>query len=181
MSNMIRSAGLKLILLFALVLTAASCGDESEIIIQDLSCPALDGFAGGIFWFTVNVGGITDGCAEGAFNGLIDPGPYGPVTLPSEADLSQEITIELPFAGEVTGTLSSNGTFMQLTVDDPVQVNGIVLPIIGAVDVTARVSGTLCPATEDRVDAVFTITVQSVDPPLIATPCTVSVPATGSP
>jgi hypothetical protein len=180
MNNMNGSKLLRFTLLFALVLSAANCGDESEVIILDLDCPALEGFAGGQYLFTVDVGEIVDGCADGAFNNLIDPGPYGPITLPATADLPQDVTITLPFVGVVTGTLSSDGGALRLTVEDPIQVVGIVLPIVGAVDVTARVSGTLCPISTTRVDAALTITVLDIDPdvPLIPTPCTVGVPGT---
>jgi hypothetical protein len=180
MNNMIRSKWLRFALLFALVLSAANCGDESEVIIQELDCPALEGFAGGQYLFTVDVGEIVDGCADGAFNDLIDPGPYGPITLPAAADLPQDITMTLPFVGQVTGTLSSGSGALRLTVEDPIQVVGIVLPLVGAVDVTARVSGTLCPISATRVDAAFTVTVVDIVPdvPLIPTPCTVGVPGT---
>ncbi len=180
MNNMIRSTWLRSILLFALVLSASNCGDESEVIIEALDCPALEGFEGGDYFFTVDVGGIDDGCAGGSFNGLIPPGPYGPVTLPASSILPQDITMTLPLVGEVTGTLSSAGGALRLTVEDPVQVVGIVLPIVGAVDITARVAGTLCPISATRVDAAFTVTVVDIVPdvPLIATPCTVGVPGT---
>ena len=75
MNNMIRSTWLRFVLLFALVLSASNCGDASEIIIQELECPALEGFAGGVYSFTVDVGGIADGCAGGAFNAFDRPGP----------------------------------------------------------------------------------------------------------
>jgi hypothetical protein len=180
MNNMFRSKWLRSFLLFALVLSASNCGDESEVIIEAPDCPALDGFEGGVYSFTVNVDGITDGCADGAFNDLIDEGPYGPITLPAAADLPQDITLTLPFVGQVTGTLSLSGGALRLTVEDPIQVVGIVLPIVGAVDVTARVSGTLCPVSATRVDAALTVMVVDIDPevPLITVPCTVGVPGT---
>ncbi len=180
MNNMIRSTWLRAILLFALLASAASCGNESEVIIQELDCPALEGFAGGQYFFTVDVSEVVDGCAGGSFNGLIDPGPYGPVTLPAVADLPQDITMTLPFVGVVTGRLSASGGAIRLEVEDPIQVVGIVLPIVGPVDITARVSGTLCPISATRVDAVFTVRVVDIDPdvPLIGTPCTIGVPGT---
>ena len=178
MNNMIRSKWLKFALLFPLVLTAANCGDESEVIIQEWDCPALDGFPGGQYSFTVDVGGIDDRCTGGSFNGLIDPGPYGPINLPAEADLPQDITMTLPFAGEVTGTLSSGNGALRLVVEDPVQVVGIVIPPFGEINATARVSGILCPISATSVDAAFTVTVQSVEPAVISTPCTIGVPGT---
>ena len=182
MSNMLRSTWLKFILLFALVLSAANCGDESEVIIEELDC-LIDGFEGGDYFFTVDVGGIADGCAGGLFNGLIDPGPYGPVTLPALTDLPDEdFTVTLPFVGEVTGRLSSSGGALRLTVEDPIQGIRIQVSGVGEVTVTARVSGILCPVSATRVDAAFTVTVQSIQPPvpLVNPPCTVGVPATGS-
>jgi hypothetical protein len=180
MNNMIRSTWLRSILLFALVLSASNCGDESEIIIQELDCPALEGFAGGQYSFTVDVNEIVDGCAGGFFNDFFDPGPYGPVTLPPLADLPQDITITLPFVGVVTGRLSAGSGTMRLTVEDPIELVGIVLPAFGTVDITARVSGTLCPISATRVDAAFVVTVVDINPgvPLVTTPCTVGVPGT---
>jgi hypothetical protein len=178
MNNMIRSTWLRSILLFALALSASNCGDESEVIIEKPDCPALEGFAGGDYSFTVDVGGIADGCAGGSFNGLIGPGPYGPVTLPASSTLPQDITMTLPFVGVVTGRLSLGGGSMRLTVEDPIELVGIPVPPFGTVAVTARVSGTLCPVSATRVDAVFTISVVETDIPLITTPCTVGVPGT---
>ena len=179
MSSVIRSTWFKFLPILALALFTVQCGDDSEVIIQD-HCPGLDGFEGGDYIFMVNVGDIVDGCAQGAFNGLIDPGPYPAVTLPALADLPLDITIDLPFVGPVTGGLSSDGNTLRLTVDDPIDVVGIEVPIIGQVDVTVRVSGTLCPISATRVDAAFAVSVESIDPPLIPTPCTIGVPATGT-
>jgi hypothetical protein len=177
MNNMIRSTWLRAILLFALLLSAANCGNESEVIIQELDCPALEGFAGGQYLFTVDVNEIVDGCANGFFIGLIDPGPYGPVTLPALADLPQDITMTLPFVGDVTGRLSVSGGAIRLRVEDPIELVGIDT-LFGTANVTASVAGTLCPISAARVDAVFTVRVIDINPPLIATPCTVGVPGT---
>lgn len=177
MGSVTRSKWFKVLLISALALFTAQCGDDSEVIVQ--KCDALDGFEGGDYLFVVDVGGIVDGCAGGLFNGFIDPGPYGPVTLPALGDLPQDITMELPFVGEVTATLSLANGVLRLRVEDPIQLDDIVTPI-GAVDVTARVSGTLCPVSAIRVDAGFTVTVQSINPAVIATPCTIGVPATGT-
>ena len=46
MNNMIRSTWLRSILLIALLLSASNCGDESEVIIEELDCD-LEGFEGG--------------------------------------------------------------------------------------------------------------------------------------
>ena len=180
MNNMIRSTWLRVILLFGLVLSAANCGGDSEILIEERYCPALDGFEGGEYLFTVDVGDIADGCASGFFNALIDPGPYGPVTLPPEEDLPQEITMTLPFVGVVTGRLAVIGGAIRLTVEDPIELVGIDVPPFGTVDITARVSGALCPISETRVDAVFTVSVVDINPEisLIQTPCAVGVPGT---
>jgi hypothetical protein len=65
-------------------------------------------------------------------------------------------------------------------VEDPIELVGIVLPAFGTVDITARVSGTLCPISATRVDAAFVVTVVDINPgvPLVTTPCTVGVPGT---
>ena len=180
MRNVIRPTWLSFTLLLALTFLAASCGDDSEVITLELSC-MIEGFEGGDYLFTVNVAEINDECAGGIFNGLVDPGPYGPVTLPATADLPQEITMTLPFVGEVTGTLSSVGGALRLTVEEPIQGIPIQIPDVGNFTVTASVSGTLCPVSATRVDAAFFVTVQSIQPsfPLVDPPCPISVPATG--
>lgn len=182
MRNLFRSTGMIATVLTAVVFFASNCGDESEVIIVNLDCPALDGFQGGNYSFSVIVGEIADQCAGGIFNSLIDPGPYGPVALPEVVDLPQPITMDLPFVGEVTGSLSSDGTALKLTVPDPIQVPGIPVPGVGQVTVTARVSGILCPLTATRVDAEFTVNVQNIQPPvpLVDPPCAIRVPVTGS-
>jgi hypothetical protein len=193
---MIQSTWLKSLLLFVLVLFTAQCGDESEVIVDlscpsfgesggtiDFPCPSLDDFNGGPYSFMVNVGDIDDRCAGGAFNGQIPQGPYGPVTLPSSAALeqgSQKITMELPMVGFVEGTLSLTESFIELTVAYPIPVNDINVPVIGEVDVSACVAGALCPVSENVVEARFAVTVLSINPPLIPTPCTIGVPATGT-
>jgi hypothetical protein len=182
MRSVTQSTWFKSLLFFALVLFTAQCGSESEIIVQELNCPALEGFEGGDYLFTVVIRNIVDGCAGGFFNALVLPGPYGPVTLPALGDLPDDnFTVTLPFVGQVTGRLSSNGTALLLTVPDPIRLDDLVTPF-GVIDVIARVSGTLCPVSADRLEAAFTVTVDSIDPaiPLVRTPCVIGVPATGT-
>ena len=181
MSPVIRPTWLSFTLLLALTSFAASCGDDSEIITQELDC-MVDGFEGGDYSFTVSVAEINDECAGGIFNGLVDPGPYPTVALPATADLPQDITMTFPYVGDVTGTLSSAGGALHLSVDEPIEGIPIQIPNFGTFTVTASVSGTLCPVSETRVDAAFFVTVQSIQPsvPLVNPPCRISVPATGT-
>jgi len=181
MRKVLQSTWLKPLLLLALFLFVAQCGDESEIVLEDLEC-FVEGFEGGDYTFSVDVEGIDDRCAAGIFNSYIVPGPWGPFPLPGETDPPQDITITLPFVGEVTGTVSWNGETIRLVVWQPIQITGIVVPGFGAVNVTARVSASFCPASQERVDGVLTITIQEVQPeiPVINTPCQITVPGFGS-
>lgn len=184
MNGWIRSSRMKPLLLIVLALLLAQCGSDSEVVVKELECPGLKAFEGGAFSFEVSVGGIDDRCAGGLFNSMIDPGPYGPVTLPAYyGDLQEDIILTLPFVGEVTGQLTSDGKSIQLAVPDSIQVPVVLPPpLAGTVTVTARVSGALCPISRNQVDAVFAITVQNIQPsvPLIDTPCEVLVPTIGT-
>ena len=181
MHKVMRSRWWKPLLLLSLVLFVAQCGDESDVVMEDPEC-FVEGFEGGEYAFTVDVDRIDDLCAAGFFNGYIDPGPWGPFPLPAVADPPQDITITLPFVGAVTGTVSWSGSTIRFVVLQPVQISGIPVPGYGAVSVTARVSASFCPASQERVDGELTITIQELQPaiPLINPPCQVTVPGIGS-
>ena len=179
MRKVMRSKWLKSLLLVALVPFVAQCGDESEIVLEDPEC-FVEGFEGGDYAFTVDVERIEDRCTGGLLNSYIVPGPWGPFLLPGEQDPPQDITVTLPFVGQVTGTVSWNGAALRLVVWQPIQITGIVVPVFGAVDVTARVSADFCPVSQEQVDGVLTITILETQPEVINTPCQVTAPAVGS-
>jgi|GEM_PF-3177844 len=172
MNNMIRSRWLRSILLFALVLSAANCGDESEVIIQELNCD-LEGFEGGNYEMVIN--SVTDGCTGGVIVGqYVQPGDrFGPVTLPPGDQLPPTIVIpNVPLVGTVEFQVSTDGNVIRIS-GSPGQAN---VPGIGSV--TATVSGTFCPIAETaQVDGEVTVSITSA--PLIDTPCNVRALVTG--
>lgn len=173
MSNMIGSTGFRFILLFALVLFASNCGDESEIIIEELDCD-LQGFQGGNYEFEIN--SVSDGCTGGVIVGeFVKPGDqFGPVALPPVDQLPPTIVIpDVPLIGQVEFLISTSGDVIRISASPP-PVN---VPGLGTI--TATVSGTLCPlAGTSDLSGSFTVTITSA--PLIDTPCSIRLPITGS-
>lgn len=178
MNNMIRSTWLRFILLFALVLSAANCGDESEVIIEELDC-MIDGFEGGTYLFAVN--SVRDGCTPGLIAGqVVSPGDlFGPVDLPGTAELpAQRDILNVPLVGRVPVNISTDGNFIKIQGTEQVEV---LIPEIGST-ITATVSGTLCPVSVNRVDGQITVRILSPSIPILmpTTPCNVTALATGS-
>jgi len=172
MHNMIRSTWLRSILLFALVLSASNCGDESEIIIQELDCD-LEGFEGGNYEFVID--NVSDGCAGGLIGQYVQPGDrFGPVFLPPADQLPPTIVIpDVPLVGRVEFQVSTDGNVIRISGSP----GPVTVPGIGTV--TATVSGTLCPDPEStQVNGEVTVTLTSA--PLIATPCNVRALVAGS-
>ncbi len=171
MSNMRRSTGLKFILLLALVLSAANCGDDSEIIIVDLSCPALDGFQGGAFLFTVDsVSDDPQGCSFGQGDEFVGE-QFGPIDLPGTEELpAQRVIEDVPLVGDVTVNVTTDGETIRVEGTEPIDV---LVPGLG--NITATVSGILCPTSADQVDGQVTVRITN---PFT---CNVRVQANGVP
>jgi hypothetical protein len=171
MHNMIRSTWLRSILLFALVLSASNCGDESEVIILELNCPALEGFEGGTYLFTVDR--VTDnpgGCSFGQADPFVGE-QFGPLDLPATVDLPAQRTIEdVPLVGTVTVDIRTDGQTIRIDGTEQIQVS---VPGIG--NITATVTGLLCPKSASRVDGQITVRITS---PIA---CNVTAWATGTP
>ena len=173
MSTMIRSTWLRSVLLFALVLSASNCGDESEVIIEELDC-ALEGFEGGTYIFSVN--SVGDGCTPGLIAGeVITPGDlFGPVALPGTAECPlKETSRTLPLVGTVPVNIFIEGDFIKIQGTEQIDV---FIPEIGST-ITATVSGTLCPVSANRVDGQITVRILSPSIPILmpTTPCNVTV------
>ena len=170
MNNMIRSKWLRSILLLTLVLSAANCGDESEVIIEELDC-VLDGFEGGTYTFAVNsISDNPDGCSLGQADSFVGQ-LFGPVVLPGTDELPSPATEipGIPLVGAVEVIFSTNGDVIRVQGTEQVEVS---YPVIG--NITATVSGTLCPASATRVDG--QITVRIISP----ISCNVTALATGT-
>jgi len=177
MNNMIRSKWLRSILLLTLVLSAANCGDESEVIIEELDCE-LEGFEGGNFMFNIN--SVSDGCTGGLLVGtVVSPGDsFGPVALPGTDELPATIDIlGVPLVGTVPVQISTEGQFIRIEGTDQIEE---FIPELSTT-VTATVSGTLCPVAATRVDGQITVRVLSPSIPILmpTTPCNVTVLASG--
>ncbi len=168
MSNMIRSTGFQFILLFALVLSAASCGDESEVIIQDLNCD-LDGFTGGNFIFTVDGVSTTCPISTELLDQFVSPGDQFPVVLPAVEDLPPTIDIDFgPPIGAVTFAVEVQEDRLIVTSTQP-----ITIPDFGFGNITGTVLGSVCPIEGGEILAAFTISLTS------PFSCSLQISATG--
>lgn len=171
MSSLIRSPWLRCILPAAIVLLAlaAGCGDDSEVIVQELNCN-VEGFEGGTYLFTINkVSDSPTNCTLGLGSNLIGE-PFGPVDLPGTAELPAQRDIPgVPLVGTVPVNITTDGKTIRIQGTAPIEAN---YPGIG--NITATVQGVLCPLSATRVDG--QITVKMTRP--IA--CSVAAQASGS-
>lgn len=172
MNNFIRSGWLRLTLFLALVLSAASCGDDSETIIQEINCD-LEGFEGGNYELVID--SVSDGCTGGVIAGqYVRPGDrFGPVDLPPGDQLPPTIVIQdVPLVGQVEFQVSTDGNVIRISGSP----GPVTVPDIGAV--TATVSGIFCPVPDStQLEGEVTVTITSA--PLINTPCDVRATVTG--
>ena len=168
MSSLIRYAWLSAVLVLALGFFASNCGDESEVIIEEMDCQ-LDGFEGGSYLFTVNDIRDSENCSMGLADGYIGQ-TFGPAVLPATDQLPSDPTDinNVPLVGTVPVVFSTNGQAIQVAGTDQIQAS---YPGIGTI--TATVSGILCPASASRVDGQITVRVTS---PIT---CNVTAVATG--
>ena len=117
MSSLIRSTWLRFLLpvAFVLLALAAGCGDDSEVIIQELNCN-VEGFEGGRYVFTINtVNDAPNNCTLGLANQLIGE-QFGPVDLPATAELPATLEIPgVPFVGTVPVNITTDGKIIGKT------------------------------------------------------------------
>ncbi len=149
MSSLNRSRWLRLLLPAAFVLLAlsAGCGDDSEVIMQELNCD-VEGFEGGTYLFTINK--VDNKCPLDLGNMLIQ---FGPVDLPAATDLPVTLGIpNIPFIGTVTVNITTDGKIIRLEKTGPIEV-----PYPGIGTITATVQGVLCPMSAGRVDGQITV------------------------
>lgn len=182
MRKVMRSKWFKSLLLVALVLFVAHCGDESEIVLEDgdgQDC-LLEDFQGGSYTFTANA--LSDGCTEENWLETFFPiagEQFGPVEVPGLDELPATVAIPgIPLVGTVSVQVSCSGTDLEIS-----ETEEMVVPLNGWGSITGKVSGTLSPVSETRVDARIWFKIISEEVPLIElerTPCIVTVQATGT-
>jgi hypothetical protein len=156
----------------AIALLAANCGDESEVIIEELDCQ-LEGFPGGNFTFSVT--GVSDSpenCTFGLSDEIVGE-IFGPVAIPATEDLPSDPTVigSFPIVGSVEVIFSTDGEAIQVTGTD--QIEG-TYPGIGSF--TATLSGVICPVSTARAEGQLTV---SITQPFQPVTCNVTARATG--
>jgi hypothetical protein len=177
MSKKTRSPRFLGILLFALALCVAQCGDDNEVVVEDLDC-AVEDFLGGIFVFTIY--SLDDDCTVGAhIEPAVIPGvsTFGPVDLPATQDLPATRDILFIPLGIIVENVEIKAAGGSLQLSAPAQDF-----IIGFIpSFRATTSGTLCPAPEGGVLADIVITATSADGLFIpTTPCNVTITGIGT-
>ncbi len=120
--------------------------------------------------------------------GLIPDGPF-PFQLPSYGALPQQVTITLPLPGspQVPGTLSEEFGEIVFTAPGSTQIF-IDLPPLppefedfpDTVSFQVTIGGTLCPISEERVDALLTVTVPQAVPFFTTSGCSVEATLRGA-
>jgi len=192
MRNLMRSEWLKGLLVLVLALMVAQCGSDDDGCTNcggngqsDPGCVNED-LTAGLYAFTIidQVEGCNDMFSLLAEFGLIPPGPYT-FTLPGHVGLPQPVTVTLPLPGspQVTGTLDEVSGDIVLTVPDTIQVP-VDLPLLpglpNSITIPVNIAGTLCPISQDTVDAELAITLPQAVPPFTSGGCTIEATLRGT-
>ena len=179
-------------LVLVLALMVAQCGSDDEGCTNcggsgssDPGCVNED-LTAGSYSFTIidQVEGCNDLFSLLAEFGLIPPGPYT-FTLPDYDNLPQSVTgtLPLPTSPQVTGTLDEVSGDIVLTVPGTTQVT-IDLPPLpdlpASVTLSVNIAGTLCPISENTVDAELAITLPQAVPPFTSGGCTIEATLRGT-
>ena len=144
----------------ALAVFAPACGDDDGDEPQ-IQCPA-EQMTEGAYSFGLET--AEDDCAGvdvGDLIRIIDPGPYGPVALPSFAELQQGPVLEemeLPVIGTVPVQIFLDGDVVRLSLPD----GDVLVPILADCTATIGGTGTFCPVSTDQVNATLEITIKDV-------------------
>jgi len=111
------------------------------------------------------------GCSFGQADSFVGQ-LFGPVVVPGTDELPSPPTDipGIPLVGTVEVTFSVDGNFIRVQGTEQIQTS---YPGIG--DITATVSGTLCPVSANRLEGQITVRITS---PI---PCNVTALATGTP
>jgi hypothetical protein len=174
---------MKPLLLFAMILFVAQCGDESEVVIEDgdgQNC-LLEDFDGGSYTFTANA--LSDGCTEDKWLETFFPiagEQFGPVEIPSLDELPATVDIPgIPLVGTVPVQVSCSGTDLEIE-----ETEEILVSLNGFGSIAVKVSGILSPVSEETsVEARIWLKIVSEQVPLIEferIPCILTVQAAGT-
>ena len=171
MRNLMRSEWLKGLLVLVLALMVAQCGtgeDITDLVDRGPSEPQCvnEDLTAGLYSFTIV--DRVEGCGD-LFNllaefGLIPSGPYT-FTLPGYGNLPESIR-DIVLRVDVT---------TQVPVDWPPYLD---LP--DSSNIPVNLAGTLCPLSENRVDAELAITLPQAVPPFTSGACTIEATLRGT-
>ena len=190
MRRWVRSDWLKGLLVLVLALAVAQCGSDDGCTncgggSSDTGC-ANEDLTAGLYSFTIvdQVEGCSDLFSLLAEFGLIPPGPYA-FTLPGYSSLPASVTVTLPMPGspQVTGTLSEVAGDIVLEVPGTTQVFVDLPPYMDLPDsitIPVNIAGTLCPVSQDTVDAELAITLPQAVPPFTSGGCTIEATLRGT-
>jgi len=191
MRNMMRSECLRGLLVLVLALMVAQCGGDDEFTGPGDNGPsepqcANEDLTAGLYSFTIvdQDEGCNDLFSLLAEFGLIPPGPYTFV-LPGYDSLPQSVTVELPLPGspQVTGTVSEVSGEIVIEVPGTTQVPVVLPPLPGlpeSIIIPVNIAGSLCPISENRVDAELAITLPQAVPPFTSGGCTIEAELRGT-
>jgi hypothetical protein len=165
----------------ALAVFAPACGSDGNGDGSQALC-VVEELEAGAYSFSLQR--VDDACANGLLEPIIgaQPGPYGPVALPSFVELQQRpvsVELELPFVGSVTVQLSLEGDVIALSVPQgDFTFEGCVA--------TVSASGTLCPFSQSEVGLTVALRLHNLGtgcgaftPWIEDLPCTITVGLSG--
>ncbi|MEW6440176.1 MAG: hypothetical protein AB1640_04500 [bacterium] len=165
--------------LCALAVFTPACGDDDDDGGNGQQCQPEQLTAGS---YSFMVDGVDDLCADGFLEPIIrEFAPYGPVTLPSFAQLQegpQSVQLDLPLVGTITVDLSYQGGEIVFSVaQGDYTIQGCVASV--------SAQGTICPVSQSNVGLTGTFTLHDLGSgceafdPFVDVPCTVTVDLSG--
>jgi hypothetical protein len=191
MRNLMGSECLRGLLVVVLALMVAQCGGDDEFTGPGDNGPSEpqctnEDLTAGLYSFTIvdQDEGCNDLFSLLAEFGLIPPGPYTFV-LPGYDSLPQSVTVELPLPGspQVTGTVSEVSGKIVIEVPGTTQVPVVLPPLPGlpeSIIIPVNIAGSLCPISENGVDAELAITLPQAVPPFTSGGCTIEATLRGA-
>ena len=164
------------VLLVLLIPLLVQCGIMTEENSLQEDCLA-NAFNGGTYSFTVE--DVQDECLGGIMENPLLGVTSPAIDLFAAEDLPKDITLSLTGILEISGTLYTDGNVFKLTASG--ELYEVEIPGIGFVAFSATTDGTLCPTSDNRIEAEFVIEIESVTPgvDLVKLPCTLTLSATG--
>ncbi len=115
--------------------------------------------------------------------GLIPSGPF-PIQRPGFTDLPEPATVTLPLPGspQIAGTISEEFGEIVFTAPGTTQVTvNLGFPGLPAsVTFPVSITGTLCPISDERVDATLAVSIPQAVPPFTDSVCNVDATLRGT-